>query len=250
APDARIVSVKVADSDGGTDVSQVIAAIDWVVQHGHDPGLNIRVLNLSYGTNSSQSYTDDPLAYAAEQAWKHGMVVVAAGGNDGFQKKKSVPALADPSFDPFLIALGSADTNGTQTLADDAVPGFSPWPKKGSTRGVDLIAPGVHMQGLRVPNSYVDVNYPKGDLSSRYFRGAGTSESAAIASGAVALILQKFPDATPDQVKKLLQDAADPISGKSQAIGAGELQLGRALAASLPSWTQSWAASTGTGSLE
>src|SRR5437867_6368367 len=47
APDARIVSIKVADSHGNTDVSQVIAAIDWVVQHAHDPGLNIRVMNLS-----------------------------------------------------------------------------------------------------------------------------------------------------------------------------------------------------------
>jgi len=51
APDARIVSLKVGDADGGVDVSQVIAAIDWVIQHAHDSGLNIRVINLSYGTN-------------------------------------------------------------------------------------------------------------------------------------------------------------------------------------------------------
>src|SRR6202011_4121177 len=39
APGARIVSVKVADARGMTDVSQVIAGIDWVVQHAHDPGM-------------------------------------------------------------------------------------------------------------------------------------------------------------------------------------------------------------------
>src|SRR6266849_8753992 len=78
APDARILSIKVATADGGTDVSQVIAAIDWVVQHAHDPGMNIRVLNISYGTNGSQSYLTDPLAYAAEVAWKSGIVVGAA----------------------------------------------------------------------------------------------------------------------------------------------------------------------------
>src|SRR5438093_476259 len=77
APDARIVSLKVATADGGTDVTQVVAAIDWVVQHANDPGLNIRVINLSYGTNSTQVYTLDPLAYAVEQAWKYGIVVVA-----------------------------------------------------------------------------------------------------------------------------------------------------------------------------
>src|SRR5580765_58902 len=64
APDARIVSLKVGDADGGVDVSQVIAAIDWVVQHAQDPGFNIRVINLSYGTNSLQPYQKDPLAYA------------------------------------------------------------------------------------------------------------------------------------------------------------------------------------------
>ena len=56
APEARVVSVKVADSHGNTDVSQVIAAIDWVVQHRNDPGMNIRVLNLSFGTDGVQDY--------------------------------------------------------------------------------------------------------------------------------------------------------------------------------------------------
>ena len=85
APDSRILSVKVGDADGGVDVSQVIAAIDWVVQHRNDNGMNIRVINLSYGTNSTQPYTVDPLAYAAEQAWKAGIVVVTAAGNSGFR---------------------------------------------------------------------------------------------------------------------------------------------------------------------
>ena len=80
APDARIVSVEVATADGGTDVTQVIAAINWVVQHRNDNGMNIRVLSLSYGTNSTQASTVDPLAYAVEQAWKEGIVVVVSAG--------------------------------------------------------------------------------------------------------------------------------------------------------------------------
>ena len=251
APDARIVSVKVGTADGGTDVSQVIAAIDWVVQHAHDPGMNIRVLNLSYGTNSTQSYALDPLAYAAEQAWKQGIVVVAAGGNYGFQSHmNTAPALADPAFDPYLLALGSSDSNGTASLADDTIPTFSPWPKRGATRGVDMVAPGAHLQGLRVPNSYIDVNHPEGMIDDRYFRGSGTSESAAIVSGAAALILQKYPDATPDQVKQLLTSTGYRITGKSQALGGGELQLASALAATLPAASQPWVTSTGIGSLE
>ena len=98
APDARIVSVKVGASDGSVDVSQVIAAIDWVVQHRNDNGLNIRVLNLSYGTDSAQPYEVDPLAYAVEQAWKAGIFVVAATGNAGYQFKTGT--LTDPGVRP------------------------------------------------------------------------------------------------------------------------------------------------------
>ena len=252
APDARIVSVKVGVADGGTDVSQVIAAIDWVVQHRNDGDLNIRVINLSYGTNSAQDSRVDPLAYAAEQAWKAGIVVVVAGGNYGFQSHmNNAPALADPAIDRYVLAVGSSDSNGTLLQADDKVPAFSPWPKRGATRGVDLIAPGAHMQGLRVPGSYLDQNFPEGQLGSRYFRGSGTSESAAIVSGAAALILDKNPGASPNEVKKLLMTTAVDISGKAQAIGGGELQLAATLITPvLPSSTQTWPASDGSGKLE
>ena len=213
APGARIVSVKVGVADGGTDVSQVIAAIDWVVQHRHDGDLNIRIINLSYGTNSAQDYKVDPLAYAAERAWKEGIVVVAAGGNYGFQSHmNNAPALSDPAIDRYVIAVGASDSNGTLTQLDDKVPAFSPWPKRGATRSVDLIAPGAHIQGLRVPESYLDQNHPEGQLGSRYFRGSGTSESAAMVSGAAALILDKHPGASPDEVKKLLTSTAFEIS--------------------------------------
>ena len=251
APDARIVSLKVGVADGGTDVSQVIAAIDWVVQHKTDGDLNIRVINLSYGTNSAQDARVDPLAFAAEQAWKAGIVVVVAGGNNGFQRHmNNAPALADPAIDRYLLAVGASDSAGTSNPLDDKVPSFSPWPKRGATRSVDMIAPGTHIVSLRVPDSYVDDNHPEGLVGSRYFRGSGTSESAAMVSGAAALILQKHPDASPDQVKQFLINAAGSISGKAQAIGGGELQLGTALVAPVLDPTQTWPSATGTGSLD
>ena len=83
------MSVKVAAADGATDVSQVIEAIDWVVQHRHDNGLNIRVLNLAYSTDAAPSYVLDPLAHAVESAWVHGVVVVASAGNDGLERPGS-----------------------------------------------------------------------------------------------------------------------------------------------------------------
>jgi serine protease AprX len=253
APDARIVSIKVATADGGTDVSQVIAAIDWVVQHRNDNGLNIRVLNLSYGTNSSQWFGVDPLAFAVEQAWDAGIVVVAAAGNTGFQTKGSSPALANPAFDKRIIAVGASDSMGTMTLVDDTVPDFSAAAKTGSARAPDFVAPGAHLQGLRVLNSWIDTHVDgKTVLDDRFMRGSGTSEAAAIASGSAALILSKYPNATPDQVKRLMKSTAYdmPLCGRTGTMGSGELQLGPMLSVPLPIYTQTVAPGTGTGSLE
>jgi serine protease AprX len=256
APDARLVSLKVATADGGVDVSQVIAAIDWVVQHKDDNGMHIRVLNISYGTNSRQNPAVDPLSYAAEQAWKAGIVVVAAAGNTGYQTGFGAPGLADPASNPYVIAVGGYDPNGTATTADDIVGAYS---ASGtgcpSCRRPDFLAVGSHVRGLRVPNSYIDVNHPEARLGDRFFRGSGTSEAAAMTSGAVALVLQKYPNLTPDQVKAFLRNASDRPSlsaaWASVVAGKGELNLSDLAASDPPPWAVQWlASSTGTGSLE
>ena len=254
APDARIVSLKVATADGGADVSQVIAAVDWVVQHAHDPGLNIRVINLSYGTNSTQAYGADPLAAAVEQAWKHGIVVVAAAGNTGYQRGNGAPGLGDPAYDPFVIAAGASDSMGTQATADDTVATYSASSSGcGSCKNPDFVTPGSHLQGLRDPNSWIDANHPGGLIDARYFRGSGTSEAAAITSGAIALVLQKYPTMTPDLVKRFFQtNAVKLASFDTQSQGAGEIRLGQMLSAT-PQWSytgQNFSSANGTGSLE
>jgi serine protease AprX len=256
APDARIVSLKVGVVDGGADVSQVIAAIDWVVQHRNDNGMNIRVLNLSYGTNSTQAYGIDPLAYAVEQAWKAGIVVVSAAGNSGYQNGVSAPGLSDPAYDPQILAVGAADTGGTLTAWGDRVASFSATAGSCSTdcRAPDLIAPGTHMQGLRVPGSYVDQNNPSSALSDRYARGSGTSEATAFASGAAADLLQRYPQLSPDQVKAMLTGSCDKLTAANwKRQGCGELDMNKLLSLPVPlvsASQQGNAPSTGTGSLE
>ena len=250
APDSRILSVKVADADGGVDVSQVIAAVDWVVQHRNDNGMNIRVINLSYGTDSSQPYLIDPLAYAVERAWKAGIVVVTAAGNTG-----PGSGLADPAYDPWVIAVGAADTMGTPSVSDDQPAPFSAGASGCSffnCRAPDLLAPGVHMQGLRDPGSYVDQTNPDAALGDQYLRGSGTSEAAAYVTGAVALLLQKYPQLSPDQVKQMLKESSDQLPGYAQSWqGAGELDLDALLADSPPSYARQFHLSSfGMGSLE
>ena len=249
APNARILNVKVGSYDGAVDVSQVLAAIDWVVQHRTDNGMNVRVLNLSFGTNSTQSYLLDPLAYAVEQAWKSGIVVVVAAGNDG----NFVP-LRNPALDPYVIAVGASNTQGTISLADDTVASFSNCDTKG--RNVDVVAPGVSIVALRNPGSYADTTYPSAQVGSKFFKGSGTSQSAAVVSGAAALVLSKYPTATPDQVKALLRNTAfmPNVKGRSAAcFGSGLVNLTAAASAKLPSASaskQTWLSSTGLGTLE
>jgi serine protease AprX len=249
APGAKLVSLKVATTDGATDVSQVIAAIDWAVTHRNDPGLNIRVLNLSFGTDSIQSANLDPLSHAVEAAWRKGIVVVVAVGNDGL----AATTMSMPSVNPYVLAIGAADGRGTDSRADDTVATFS---SVGNiNRHADLVAPGKSIVGLRDPGSFVDVNYPSGlvpgDTTGRLFRGSGTSQAAAVVSGAVALMLQKRPTLTPDQVKKILMSSADPMPlAPGYADGAGQLNIRAAVSAATPAYGQTWTASKGTGSLE
>jgi serine protease AprX len=245
APGATLLSVRVGMSDGAVDVSQVIAAIDWIVQHRNDPGLNIRVINLSYGTNSTQSYQLDPLAHAVESAWRAGIVVVVAGGNHGSQQ----PSLDDPAFDPYDIAVGAADLNGGTSALLATVPSFSS--RGSSTRRVDLVAPGQSIVSLRDPGSVVDTEYPAARVGTRFFKGSGTSEAAAVVSGAVALLLQERPQLTPDQVKQLLLETAQSMPlADAAGRGAGLIDVAAAAAAPTPDTTQSWPASSGLGSLE
>jgi serine protease AprX len=246
APAARVVSVKVASADGAADVSQVIAAINWVVQHRRANGLNIRVLNLSFGTNSTQRYEVDPLARAVELAWRSGIVVVAAAGNDG----ATATRLDNPAADPFVLAVGAEDPGIDPVVRRDAVAEFSS--RGNAARHADLLAPGTSILGLRDPGSAIDLAYPTAAVGDRFFKGSGTSQAAAVASGAVALLLSKRPALTPDQVKRLLVTTAAPIEGADPVSqGAGVLDLRRASAVTAPASTaQPFTASTGLGSLE
>ena len=245
APSSRIVSVKVGSTNGATDVSQMIAGIDWIVQHAHDPGMNIRVLNLSLGTSSTQYYVNDPLAQAAENAWRHGIVVVVAAGNDNTTSN----SVADPATDPYVIAVGAEDPVGTIASNDDTVPAFS---QRGTgNRHPDLVAPGVNVMGLLSPGSTLAQQYPAGIIGGRYFRGSGTSQAAALTSGAVADMLSVNPNLTPDQVKNALTSSATRISmNNPNYVGAGLLNLAGAESVRPTSQTQSFPAANGSGSLE
>jgi serine protease AprX len=245
APDAHVINVKVGAYNGAVDVSQVIAAVDWVVEHRNDPGMNIRVLNLSFGTDGVQDTRLDPLSYAVETAWKKGIVVVVSGGNDGTERG----SLDNPARNPFVIAVGAGDMRGTYGVADDVVPAFSS--RGSSSRRVDLVAPGKSIVSLRTPGSTVDNDNPGGRVRTRFFRGSGTSQAAAVVSGAAALLLSQRPAMTPDQLKRLLVMSAQPMPlADAAGRGAGMIDVKRAHELVPLAYSQTFTRGTGTGSLE
>lgn len=247
APGSRLLNVKVGANNGAVDVSQVIAAIDWVVQHRNDNGLNVRVIHLAYGTQNTQGYEIDPLAHAAEVAWHHGIVVVAAAGNGGTEAGR----LTNPAIDPYVLAVGASEAHGTYTTADDTVASFSS--RGDGIRDVDVVAPGRSVVSLRTPGSFIDVNHPEGVFDDTRFRGSGTSQAAAVTSGSVALLLQERPDLGPDQVKAMLRSTAKKLPKGGSGQGSGIIDIDRALRVSTETVAdadQTWTTSTGTGTLE
>jgi subtilisin family serine protease len=244
APGAHIVNVKVADATGTADVSQVIAGIQWVIEHKDDGPADIRVLTLAFGTDSTQDYRIDPLAHAAESAWHAGIVVVVAAGNDGGRSP-----LRDPANDPFVIAVGATDARDTARQSDDRVMAFSNCGT--DDRSVDILAPGRSVSSLRVAGSFIDDQFPEAADGDRFFRGTGTSQAAAVVTGAVALMLDNRPGMTPDQVKAaLLRTAGDVRSARGNCADAGALDVRRAVAARPGAASQGWERSDGSGSIE
>jgi serine protease AprX len=217
APDAKLLSVKIAGRDGSTDVSNVLAAIQWVVSYKDTYG--IKVLNLSLGTDGTQTYRTDPLNYAVERAWSSGIVVVVSAGNLGPAPR----TIAKPADDPWVITVGAVDDNGTAGLGDDELPDFS---SRGPTAadGIakpDVVAPGAHLVSLRAPGSAIDTEFPS-TVGGAYRKGSGTSMSTGVVSGIAALMLQAQPSMSPNRVKyALTATARGAASTDVMAVGKG-----------------------------
>ena len=245
APQARVLSVKVAGRNGATDVSTVLAALQWIASSASTYG--IRVVNLSWGTSSQQSAFVDPLDYAVERVWQRGLVVVVAGGNSG----SGPGTVTKPGDDPLVITAGAYDDGQDTNRDNDRV---TDWSSRGPTvdgvRKPDLVAPGRTLVSTVDPHSLVALKHPDALVAPGYIVGSGTSQAAAVTSGAAALLLSARPELTPDQVKGVLRSSAarlDLIGRNTQ--GRGRLDVGAALTEPTSSFAQTGAA-TGTGSLE
>src|SRR6267154_2582416 len=261
APGANIINLRVLDANGGSTDSAVIAAINQAISL--KSRYNIRVINLSLGRAVYESYKLDPLCIAVEKAWKNGIVVVVAAGNNGrYQPTSGYATVTSPGNDPYVLTVGAMKPMGTPQRTDDVMASYS---SKGPTVvdavvKPDLVAPGNLLVSLAAPNSTLYTQNPANRVpynsymnggskssSSAYFTLSGTSMATGVVSGVVADLLQKSPYLTPDQVKGRLMKTAckslpayssttDPATGITYTdqddvftVGAGYLDVEAAL---------------------
>jgi serine protease AprX len=247
APKATLVAVKVAGRNGAADVSTMLQAMHWV--SAYRTQFNIRVLNLSWGTNSTQDPALDPINYAVQRLWRDGIVVVVSAGNAG----PDAGTITKPGDDPVVLTVGAYNDSATpDNTADDVMPG---WSSKGPTaQGVtkpDVVAPGRTLITTRSYGSDVERNNPRALVAPSYIKGSGTSEAAAVVSGLAALIVKAHPTWTPDQVKAAIKSTASPMSGPGpNKQGKGRVQLAAAMTANPGAASQQALRATGLGSLE
>ncbi|HEX8096388.1 MAG TPA: S8 family serine peptidase, partial [Pyrinomonadaceae bacterium] len=246
APNAKIVNLRVLNSQGIGTTSGLLSALNWVMTYG--AYYNVRVVNMSLGTPALDSYKLSPLCSAVRRMVNAGIVVVAAAGNIGknpLNGNKIYGAIHAPGNEPSAVTVGSANTFGTDARDDDAVASYS---SKGPTRsfwtdilGVrhydnlvkpDLVAPGNRLIYAEGSNNRIVTNHPEMDsgvsteVTSRMMYMSGTSVAAPVVAGAAALVLQANPKLTPNMVKMALTYTAQPLPGfNTFEQGAGEVNI-------------------------
>lgn len=223
ASNANLINLRVLDENGAGTDSQVIAAIQTAIQL--KSYFNIRIINLSLGRGVFENYTQDPLCQAVEAAWKAGIIVVVAAGNDGRNNSAGTSGYGTinaPGNDPYVLTVGAMKPMGTPTRTDDLVASYS---SKGPTLFDQVVKPDIVAPGNQVISVLSSVNATLhssansvqadyysafgGDRNSKtYYRLNGTSMAAPVVSGAAALLLQQNPNLTPDQVKARLMKTA------------------------------------------
>ncbi|MDQ3071290.1 MAG: S8 family serine peptidase, partial [Acidobacteriota bacterium] len=232
APGAHLVSLRVLDENGRGTVADVIEAIDWAIEHRQR--YDLRIINLSLGHAPQEKAADDPLCQAVERAVQAGLLVVASAGNLGKTDdgRMILGGIVSPGLSAASLTAGGANTRGTASLADDTV---ATWSSRGPTHPDGLIKPDVLAPGNRIIGAAVEDSTLWRSLVDRRAGGSGvrgrlelsgTSMSAAVLSGAAALLLEAAPSLTPAQVKTALQLTASPIAGAGLIeMGTGEINV-------------------------
>ena len=206
--DSKILPLKAVDSDGSGYVSWLVEAIRYAADNGAG------VISMSLGFSLEPGEEVPSLEEALVYANANGVVCVASAGNE------SSSVLYPAAYDEYCLAVASTDYN-------DSTPAWSNFGPE-----VDVAAPGAKIVSL-VPTWLPGLIWNDFTLPPYGF-GDGTSASAAIVSGFVALIKGIKPWLSPDQIMDVIRYSADDVNadeypGKDEYIGYGRINMEKAL---------------------
>jgi Subtilase family len=241
APGASLVGLKVFPAGGFAFNSAILAALDWAVTHDH-----VDVVSESFGSNQVPDTNDDPTALFNEQLVRAGVTVLASSGDAG-----GFNTIGSPASSPGVISVGG--TTMFRSYAQTASSAFqlsngryrgngiSGLSSSGFTqpgRTIDLVAPGDLGWALCTPDldRYGNCSDDKGAPTGIQQFG-GTSQSAPLVAGAVALVIQAYRDShggaspAPGLIRRLLTSTADDLGLPGEEQGAGLLNSLRAVRA-------------------
>ena len=198
APEANLYALKILDSKGSGSSSNLIAAIDWAI-NTYDDGIDsneIQIISMSLGSNLG----DSALEEVCSEAYEHGILLVAAAGNDG--DVSGTGDTADyPAAYSSVIAVAATDSNNVRASFSSTGP------------AMELAAPGVDILST----------YWTRRSGSTYATASGTSMACPHVAGTAALVLYANPTFTNEDVRgKLAQTATDlGTSGRDTLYGFG-----------------------------
>lgn len=201
APECNLVALKVLDRQGNGSMDGFIESIQWLLAHYRE--YDIKVVNISVGGNRRElRQENNRLNLWVTKLWEEGLVICCSAGNNG----PSPNSILAPGNCRKVITVGSYD-GGHFSSAGPLLPYISK---------PELVAPGLHILSTKPGGGYSVKN--------------GTSMSVPFISGSCALLLQRYPMLTNDQIKIRLMDAAYPVPFLPYNIqGAGVVNLKRLL---------------------
>jgi len=221
APNAGIIAIKVLDDEGRGNSADVLAGLQWVADNKEK--YNIKIVNLSVGTPDVNNF--DPLLAAVECIWDMGIVVTVAAGNDG----PLASSVTSPGSSKKVITVGASDDSTACVDAfGERIVDFS---GRGPTRNCiikpDILAPGADIVSVRSQGMSDKVQRALQDkfVGDYYLSLSGTSMATPRVSGAIALLLEKNPELSPDDVKYALKRSAADLLKDANQQGWGRLDI-------------------------
>lgn len=203
APKSEIVALKALNDKGEATATKILDAMEWLFDNHKKE--NIKVVCMSFG--SEPLGNNDPIMLGAEALWNDGVTVVTAAGNSGpeFQTIKS------PGVSSKVITVGGVDDNRYDEFSFDKkffeIADFSSRGPAFRKVKPDVVAPSVDIISCGNKSFYTSLS--------------GTSVATPMVAGLVCLILEKYPDATPNQIKNYLLSCGKPLGFEKNLEGFG-----------------------------